>query len=102
VADVGSIALKRADDHDLNVFEKPEDHVTRFAFAIGPANERRSGEDQSRILKVDMAFAQSSLALGRIPIKIANPREQFCNVFRHSDTPPSGGCDTFSIAEGSL
>ena len=85
MADIGTIASKRTDDHDLNVFEKSEDHVTRFALAIRPMNERRPGEDQSRILKVDMAFAQNLLALGRIPFKIANLREQFCDVFRHSE-----------------
>ena len=85
MADIGTIASKRTDDHDLNVFEKSEDHVARFALTIGPTNVRRPGEDKSRILKVDMAFAQNLLALGRIPFKIANLREQFCDVFRHSE-----------------
>jgi hypothetical protein len=102
VADIGTNASKRTDDHDLNAFEKSEDHGTRFALAVGPTNERRPREDKSRILKVDMAFAQYPLALGRIPFKIANLREQLRDVFRHSDPPPDGGCDTFSIAEGLL
>jgi hypothetical protein len=59
-------------------------------------------ENPFRVLKVNLVVAQIAIAFLRIPIEPADARHQPLKVFRHSDPPPDGGCDTCSTGEGSL
>ena len=82
---MADVASERTDDHDFNVFEKSEDHITHFAFPIRPANDRRPIEDEARILKVDMSFTQCRITFIVIPTKFSNPSEQLFHSFDAAD-----------------
>ena len=100
--DPAHIVPKRADDHHLSAVEKPAHDVARFSTSIGSQCDDRTIEDDAQFLKIDASFAQNANAFCIVPSERTNPCEQLIEVFRHSDPPPMGGCDTIGIAESSL
>jgi hypothetical protein len=80
----------------------PEDFVPDFAMTIRSTSQGVAVENSFHILEIDLVVTQVARALFRIPLEAANARKQLLHVFRHSDAPPDGGCDTFRIAESSL
>ena len=98
------LAAERAGDRDFPAMDVSEDLVPDFVMAVGSTDERVAVENPFHILEVDLVDAQIACALLLMPSERANAREQLLHVFifRHSEAPPRGGCDTIRITEGSL
>jgi hypothetical protein len=82
--DPTQVASERTDDGELYAIENPKDDKARFTFSVGPINNCRSIKDEAHFIEVDSAFANGPIAFGRVPAKVANPREQFRKFFRHA------------------
>lgn len=70
---------------DFDVVEKTKDHVTYFALPVGPPNDDRPLKHNRRVLEGDVPLAKGLLALVRVPIELANFRQQSLKLcFCHS------------------
>src|SRR5687767_10011914 len=81
-------ATKRTDENDFYVRKKTEDHVSRFAFAIGAAYKARPRKNLTCVVEIDPPFFENLFAFLRIPVEIPYIREQSFKLFRHSETSP--------------
>jgi hypothetical protein len=70
--------------------------------AVGSTDKRIAVENSFHILEVDLVNTQIASAFHLMPSERTNAREQCLHIFRHSDLPPKGGCDTLCITEDSL
>jgi hypothetical protein len=87
------VAPERTDDDNFYAVEKSEHHVTHFALSIGPPNNDRTIENETRIVEVDLPLAQNSIAFVVVPFEFANAREQRAViVFDHGHSPRQRGC----------
>ena len=71
----------------LDVIQKSEHHVPRFAAAIGSADDIVAAQDELHVLEVDLSLFQHSVAFDRVEPDVTDSVEQASDfVVGHGET----------------